>query len=72
MPNTLAVNHLKCINCGGETVTVKVTKTHFRHGQKFKMRGVEAEECVECGTRYFSAKTLKKLDREIDAKVAAA
>jgi YgiT-type zinc finger domain-containing protein len=72
MPKTLAVNHLKCINCGGETVTVKVTKTHFRHGQKFKMRGVEAEECVECRTRYFSAKTLKKLDREIDAKVAAA
>jgi YgiT-type zinc finger domain-containing protein len=63
------MKHLVC-ECGGKTKTVRVTTRHFRAGLTFTLHDVEAEECPQCGERYFHASTIRQLDKKIDRQLA--
>jgi YgiT-type zinc finger domain-containing protein len=59
------MKHVNC-ECGGKTKTVRVPAKHYRAGTTFQFEDVEAEQCPGCGEIYFSAKTLRELDRKVD------
>lgn len=55
-------------DCVGNTVTVLVSKRHYRAGATVFFERVPAEQCSLCGKLYFSAQTLRRLDRAVDAQ----
>lgn len=58
---------MKCEQCGGETRKKRVTKTHRLDGKLYVVENVEAEVCLECGVRYYHAKTLDAIDAMLRA-----
>ena len=57
-----------CEFCGGITELRRVKKLHWLNGKLYFLENVEAEICVECGERYFHAKTLDAIDRLLEAE----
>ena len=53
---------MTCEFCGGQTAKKKVKRQHWLHGKLFIVENVEAEVCLECGERYFHAKTLDEIN----------
>jgi YgiT-type zinc finger domain-containing protein len=51
-----------CEYCGGQTKKKLIRKHHWYKGKLYLLDNVETEVCLECGERYFHAKTLKMLD----------
>ncbi len=59
---------MTCEFCGGETTKKKVSKHHWLRGRLYVVENVEAEVCMECGERYFHAKTLDAIDHILDGE----
>ncbi len=57
-----------CEFCNGQTVQKKVKKQHWLHGRLYIVENVKAEICLECGERYFQAKTLDEIDSLLEAE----
>jgi YgiT-type zinc finger domain-containing protein len=57
-----------CEFCDGQTLTKKVKKQHWLGGNLYIVENVEAEVCLECGERYFHAKTLDRIDAFLKAE----
>lgn len=55
----------KICRCGGATVNKRVTIDRNVHGRRVTIKGVPASVCPGCNERYFSAKTIKHMDRLI-------
>ena len=51
-----------CEFCGGTTREKKVKRQHWLNKKLYLVEDVQAEVCMECGERYFHAKTLDALD----------
>jgi len=51
-----------CEFCGGNTKSKAVKRQHWLNKRLYVVENVQAEVCVECGERYFHAKTLDALD----------
>jgi len=51
-----------CEFCGGNTKTKRVKRQHWLNKKLYIVEDVQAEVCVECGERYFHARTLDALD----------
>ncbi|HCJ79274.1 hypothetical protein HX99_03270 [Peptococcaceae bacterium SCADC1_2_3] len=56
-----------CI-CGGKTKEKKVTVERRLRGGNVLFKGVPAFVCQECGERYFTAKTVKRMDYLLSQK----
>jgi len=54
--------------CGGKTIEKKVTVERRLKGGNVLFKGVPAFVCQECGERYFSAKTVKRMDYLLSQK----
>ncbi len=59
--------HITCDECGTRTKTVLTNPTHHSRlpsGRWVKMafQNVEAEECPNCGSRYYSGETLHQME----------
>lgn len=52
-----------CEFCEGQTVQKKAKRQHWLKGKLYIVENVDAEVCLECGERYFHAKTLDAIDR---------
>ncbi|NJR51656.1 MAG: YgiT-type zinc finger protein [Leptolyngbyaceae cyanobacterium CSU_1_3] len=52
-----------CEFCEGQTVQKKVKRQHWLEGKLYIVENVDAEVCLECGERYFHARTLDAIDR---------
>ena len=57
-----------CEFCNGQTTKKKVKKQHWLNGRLYIVENVEAEVCLECGERYFHARTLDEIDRLLEAE----
>lgn len=57
-----------CDFCDGEVVPQKVTMTYRRQGNEHLFHDVDAEVCRKCGERYYSARALDELDRQLGVK----
>ncbi|MBF0119843.1 MAG: YgiT-type zinc finger protein [Desulfobacterales bacterium] len=53
---------MKCEFCDGETKNKKVRRQHWLKGKLYIVENVSADVCMECGERYFHAKTLDAID----------
>ncbi|MGH8500104.1 MAG: YgiT-type zinc finger protein [Methylococcales bacterium] len=51
-----------CEFCGGNTKSKAVKRQHWLNKRLYIVENVQAEVCVECGERYFHARTLDELD----------
>ncbi len=51
-----------CEFCGGSTRAKNVKRQHWLNKKLYIVENVRAEVCMECGERYFHAKTLDALD----------
>jgi len=51
-----------CEFCGGNTKPKAVKRQHWVNKKLYLVENVQAEVCIECGERYFHAKTLDALD----------
>ena len=54
---------MKCDFCGGDTRNKQVKRQHWLDKQLYIVENVSAEVCMECGERYFHAKTLDAIDK---------
>ena len=52
-----------CEFCGGQTAIKEVKRQHWLNKKLYLIENAPAEVCTECGERYFSAKTLDKIDQ---------
>ena len=59
-----------CEFCDGETRQKKVKRQHWLKGKLYIAENVNAEICMECGERYFHAKTLDEVDTYLLSKHA--
>ena len=57
-----------CEFCGGETRKKEVKRQHWLNKRLYIVENVSAEVCVECGERYFHAKTLDAIDDFLSQK----
>ena len=57
-----------CEFCNSQTVQKKVRKQNWLNGRLYIVENVYAEVCLECGERYFHAKTLDEIDRLLEAE----
>jgi YgiT-type zinc finger domain-containing protein len=57
-----------CEFCEGETIKKKVRKQHWLNSKLYVIENVEAEVCLECGERYFHAKTLAQIDQLLETE----
>lgn len=57
---------MTCEFCGRQTVKKKVKRQHWLHGKLYIVENVEAEVCLECGERYFHARTLDEIDHLLE------
>ena len=53
---------MKCEFCGGKTRLKKVKRQHWLQGKLYIIENIDAEVCIECGERYYHAKTLDAVD----------
>nr|VFJ47715.1 MAG: YgiT-type zinc finger domain-containing protein [Candidatus Kentron sp. DK] len=53
---------MKCEFCNGETKQKHVKRQHWLDGALYIVENVGAEVCMECGERYFYARTLDAID----------
>ncbi|WP_089723902.1 YgiT-type zinc finger protein [Candidatus Thiosymbion oneisti] len=51
-----------CEFCGGKTKPKNVKRQHWLNKRLYIVENVQAEVCLECGERYFHARTLDALD----------
>ena len=56
---------IDCEFCKGQTKSKKVKKHHWLEGRLYVLENVDAEVCMECGERYFYAKTLQKINETL-------
>ena len=59
---------MTCEFCGGQTVKKKVRRQHRFNGKLYLIENVDAEVCIECGERFFHARTLDEVDRLLVAE----
>ena len=57
-----------CEFCGGKTKTKNVKRQHWLNKKLYIVENVQSEVCIECGERYFHAKTLDALDDFLSKK----
>jgi len=57
-----------CELCGGETKKKNVRRQHWLDKKLYIVENVRAEVCMECGERYFHAKTLDEIDDFLSQK----
>ncbi len=57
-----------CEFCGGETKQKYVKRQHWLKRKLYLVENVKAEVCIECGERYFHAKTLDIVDEYLSKK----
>lgn len=57
-----------CEFCGGQTAKKRVRRQHWLHGKLYVVENVDAEVCLDCGERYFHARTLDALDRFLESE----
>lgn len=57
-----------CEFCCGETRQKYVKRQHWLRGKLYIVENVKAEVCIECGERYFHAKTLDAVDEYLSRK----
>ena len=53
---------MECEFCGGTTRPKNVKRQHWLNKKLYIVENVQAEVCIDCGERYFHAKTLDALD----------
>ncbi len=61
---------MTCEFCGAQTTPKHVRKQHWLHRRLYVIENVPAEVCMQCGERYFHAKTLDDVDRLLEGKHA--
>jgi YgiT-type zinc finger domain-containing protein len=54
---------MKCVICKTGEVTKSSVQVEVKVGYDHLLTTVEAEQCAECGEVYYSAETLRHLDR---------
>jgi len=54
---------MKCVICKVGEVKNSPVQVEVKVGYDYLLTTVEAERCVECGEAYYSAETLRQLDR---------
>ena len=54
---------MKCVICKTGEVTKSPVQVEVKVGCDHLLTTVDAERCVECGEAYYSAETLRQLDR---------
>ena len=59
---------MQCEFCGGKTKSKSVTRQHWLNKRLYIVENVRAIVCIECGERYFHAKTLDKIDDFLSQK----
>jgi len=59
---------MKCEFCGGDTRTKFVKRQHWLNRKLYIVENVKAEVCMECGERYFHAKTLDAIDKLLSSQ----
>ena len=59
-----------CEFCNGKTKSKKVKRQHWLNGKLYIVENVNAQVCNECGERYFYAKTLDAIDKQLLKKHA--
>lgn len=52
-----------CYYCKGPLRRRRIEHMHHWDGQRFLIRNVQAEVCVQCGEAFLSPPTLKEIDR---------
>jgi len=57
-----------CEFCNGETRVKNVRRQHWLRKKLYIVENVSAEVCIECGERYFHAKTLDSIDNFLSQK----
>jgi len=53
---------MRCEFCDGETIKKRVKRHHWFKKRLYIVENVDAEVCVECGEKFFHAKTLDAID----------
>ncbi len=53
---------MKCEFCDGKTKAKNVKRQHWLNKKLYIVENVQADVCIDCGERYFHAKTLDALD----------
>jgi len=61
----------ECEYCGGPIVEKEVTVHRQVNGSYFLFENVPAGVCKECGTRYYAANILKRMEETIHGKQKA-
>ena len=55
----------ECEYCGGPIIEKQITVHRQVGGNYFLFEGVPAGVCKECGTRYFAANVLKRMEESV-------
>lgn len=58
-----------CSPCGGEVVPKHIRHTYHWNGQLFIFEDVPAGVCVQCGEAYFTAETVKTMEKIVLSKI---
>lgn len=59
-----------CSLCGSEVVPKLVRHTYHWNGQLFIFEDVSAGMCVQCGEAYFTAETVKTMEKAVLSKLS--
>ena len=59
-----------CSLCGGEVVPKRIRYTYHWNGELFLFEDVPAGVCVQCGEAYFTAETMKVMEKIVLSKVS--
>ena len=60
-----------CEYCGGSIVEKQVTLHRHIHGKYLIFEHVPAGVCQQCGTRYYAANTLKRIEETVRGRQKA-
>ncbi|MBM4431783.1 MAG: type II toxin-antitoxin system MqsA family antitoxin [Chloroflexi bacterium] len=58
-----------CSLCGGEVMSKLIRHTYHWNGQLFIFEDVPAGVCVQCGEVYFTAETIKMMEKIVLSKI---
>lgn len=61
----------ECEYCGGPIMEKQVTVHRQVNGQYYLFENVPAGVCKECGTRYYAANVLKRIEESIQGQQKA-
>ena len=64
-------NSAVCEYCGGPIVEKQVTLHRRIHGKYLIFEHVPAGVCQQCGTRYYAANTLKRIEETVRGRQKA-